>query len=753
MDDLTPKPGELHDASDEMRTGSPTPSNGEISAPPAQNVSRVITSKRVVIPANAKRSTKQPSPPTPNQTIPEATTVATTDTIADQESLDATQAKTAPLEQSPVVIPWTPEDSNIPPAPEANPISAPIKPIPQTGESGKNVAVTPRSAPLPYTPSSTTFAPVAETQTKNRRGLEIVLWGIAALLLVAAVIAVVLLVFPNLLSSPTEAVVPPTSVAGVQSTTQPSATPSLLPTSPAPTTANLQPTSAPLVIPTPPADGKQLSVIPDTALTGWVASGEPEPHYGDDNLNAGTFQGKNLASVLQFNLRNLPTDTQLLFAALELTGRDASRLSDAGEWQLELVENSLATDWFSASADQIISAPSLGTMGESVPAAELGEGRLTRFILSASELQLLQQQFKNGNAVFRLRGPAGNEDNLFAWESGANGSALIAPTLHLVFVEGSYVIITNTPEPKNVLTAAAYVVRGTDQAKRNGTPTPFPPGVATATPGGELIIIDAETALPQNQKTAIALAERATAFARTTGTYTPTPKSVVFEFPTFTPVVIVPGDLATATPIPPDTDLVTIPIDYARCQCQGQLLLLSTRYGGERGAPIMLAPDGTELGKLSGDLFYKLAMAREPYSPDRTKRLIYPRDSRGIQQIGFEDIATGEIVFLTHFAKGIAYDAAWAPDGSAIAFIATELDNADQMYIYDFGTGEYHVIIPTPGGQPWFKHPSWSPDSQQIVYWSSVSGKPQIWIVNRDGSNPHNISNNQFTETNPVWVK
>jgi hypothetical protein len=488
-------------------------------------------------------------------------------------------------------------------------------------------------------------------------------------------------------------------------------------------------------------------------LSGWYAADEETPHYADVNLHAGTFQGKELSSIVQFNLRNFPKDSKVIFAALELTGRDASRLGQDGEWQIELIENSPTTDWSQATSEQIAQAKSLATIGVPMTPADLGQGRLNRFILGEPERQLLEQQFENGNVVLRLRGPASSADNLFTWESGIGSSAISAPTLHLVVIPGRFVIVTNTPLPQNVLTAAAYVVRGTDQAKRNGTPTSFPPGVATATPGGDTIIVPAETAVPGNIQTAVARTQIARAIAATTGTYTPTPEGLVILFPTNTPVVITTG-LATATPIPPDTDLLTIPIDYDRCKCRGRILALSDRYGGEQVSAIMLEPDGTELGKLSGDLYYNLALAREPYSPDRTKRLIYPRDPNGQQQVGYEDLGSGEIVFLTNFSKGVAYDAVWSPDGSAIAFISTERGNTDEIYVYDFGSGQVTRITDSSEfGQPWNKHPSWSPNSQQLAFWSSRSGTPQIWVMGRDGSNPQNISNNSFSEIDPVWVK
>lgn len=831
------------------RADSSAPKNGETNITPPRIPSRAITSKRVVIPPQAKRIAKVspvalpppddivvapeltpmpsrngddasllPAPPETTSEVlskaPEPTTPPPMGTGTLQERFvppeipsyptplaettpEETYKPSVPMDASPKATPLTPTERLSPveslPFTSAEPSStiesfeieadadqamykagagaivsetaqADLKPIelrpnpvlpsrPSTAPGTGSI----RTGGMPYTGNVATFTPLVE-QPRKRRSLEWVLWLFAALLLVVALIALVPLLLPNLLPNilttlgAPDVVATPTQVAIVPPTAVPQPTSTVL-TSGEATTAAPVPTNAPLIIPTPPLDGQQLSLVTDAALTGWIASAEDSPHYGDENLHAGTYQGKNLESVLQFNLHNLPRDTKILFAAIELTGRDASRMNESGEWQLELVENSLTTDWFHATPEQIASAKSLGTVGQPLTPHELGVGRVNQFIFSETELQVLEQQFKNGNAVFRLRGPAGSSDNLFSWESGVSSSALNAPTLHLVYIPGRYVIVTNTPEPENVLTAAAYVVRGTDQAKRRGTPTSFPPGVATATPGGAPIVIAAETAIPGNAETAIVRAQLATAIARTTGTYTPTPPVVIILYPTSTPVVIDPNRLSTATPIPPNADLLAIPIDYDRCKCKGRILLLSQRYGKDL-SQIMIEPDGTPLGALSGDLYYRLALAREPYSPDRTKRLIYPIDQKEVQQIGYEDLATGEITVLTNFPKGIAYDAAWSPDGNSIAFVSTERGNTDEIWVYDFGTATSTRITDARDlGQPWSKHPSWSPDSQQIVFWSSRSGVPQIWVMNRDGTNLKNISNNDFDERDPVWVK
>jgi hypothetical protein len=278
--------------------------------------------------------------------------------------------------------------------------------------------------------------------------------------------------------------------------------------------------------------------------------------------------------------------------------------------------------------------------------------------------------------------------------------------------------------------------------------------VATATPGGERVEIESQTAIPGNDETAIARAIVATAFARTTGTYTPTPRGVVVIFPTATPFVIDPSELATVTPIPPDTDLLTIPINYELCGCRGLIIAQSDQFDKPRSGPILLDANGTVLGRFDSDLTYNLALAREAYSPDRTKRIVYAPGVRGIQQVGYEDLVTGEVTILTEFTRGVAYDAAWSPDGSAIAFVSTERANTDEIYIYDFGTETITRITDATGlGQPWSKRPTWSPDSQQIAFWSSRSGNDQIWVMNRDGTNLRNISNNSFRERDPVWVK
>ena len=131
------------------------------------------------------------------------------------------------------------------------------------------------------------------------------------------------------------------------------------------------PTLAPLIIPTPPLDGEQISLLPVSTVSGWFANDETDPHYDDANLHAGTFQGKSLASVLQFNLRNLPADSKILYAALEMTGRDDSRIGTSGDWHIEILDNSQGTDWLTATSSDLAQAPAMGVLSTTLTTGDL----------------------------------------------------------------------------------------------------------------------------------------------------------------------------------------------------------------------------------------------------------------------------------------------------------------------------------------------------------------------------------------------
>jgi TolB protein len=54
----------------------------------------------------------------------------------------------------------------------------------------------------------------------------------------------------------------------------------------------------------------------------------------------------------------------------------------------------------------------------------------------------------------------------------------------------------------------------------------------------------------------------------------------------------------------------------------------------------------------------------------------------------------------------------------------------------------------------WDKHPTWSPDGRQIAFYSNrYIGRRQIWVMNADGTDVRNLSDNPYSDWDPVWLK
>ncbi len=103
---------------------------------------------------------------------------------------------------------------------------------------------------------------------------------------------------------------------------------------------------------------------------------------------------------------------------------------------------------------------------------------------------------------------------------------------------------------------------------------------------------------------------------------------------------------------------------------------------------------------------------------------------------------------------GMNYDPVWSPDGTRIAFVSQAL-GGDDIWVVNLDATYPHPL--SPNTWEWDKHPSWSADSKHIVFWSNRSGLMQIYIMRSDQDNDKlevtNISNTQWDEYDPIWVK
>lgn len=209
-------------------------------------------------------------------------------------------------------------------------------------------------------------------------------------------------------------------------------------------------------------------------------------------------------------------------------------------------------------------------------------------------------------------------------------------------------------------------------------------------------------------------------------------------------------------------------------QIHGKILFKSDREGGL--SYFVMDADGKNVKRVSSST-YSAAKQWESWSPDKamaatvrsagfTKKFGYDND------IWITDPSGGSGRPLTNPAND--YDPAWSPvglfDGRAwLAFVSNrgDLDHPDNLgeeiwIMHDDGTSPFRVTCHGPFPS---KHPTWSPDSSQLAFHSDwPNNHSQIYVMNmlpfgtlqdncQLGENPVNLSNSQFNDTEPIWVK
>ena len=523
---------------------------------------------------------------------------------------------------------------------------------------------------------------------------------------------------------------------------------------------------------TPYPDGTVWSLSPDADAAGWVASDEPQGnHLGDSYLYAGVFEGTIYHGLMQIDLSPLPRGATIYAALLEITGLDGRRLGSSGSWQVCILDRQADASWSRHTFQDLHNANVAWTLLPALGAGDLAKGKTHVFELSRPQTHDLEQRLldEHGLVSFRIDGPLVGEDNVFAWDTGQGPKTQgqpprlllsLGPAPQTPLPTGSpppsstptptptpvWVVISSTPTAENVVTVAAIALQETAWATTTGTATALPEFVATPTPR---YVVVTNTPTPASRATALALRARATAYVILTGTPTPTPHHLATAtstpLPTSTPVVLW-FDQMTASPTPTTTPVASTP--GIPPLLQGKVAFLSDRSGQTQ--VYILDPVTGRVGLLTARWPYDLAEASGSMSPDGTVWAHVRTDPNGVPQIYLYSRLYGDSRQLT-FNSGTNYDPVWSPHGDRLAFVSTENGN-DDLYIIDAdGQNQRRLTI---NQWEWDKHPSWSPDGTQIVFWSNQdSGRKQLWIVNADGTNRRLLLNSPYDDWDPVWIK
>lgn len=107
----------------------------------------------------------------------------------------------------------------------------------------------------------------------------------------------------------------------------------------------------------------------------------------------------------------------------------------------------------------------------------------------------------------------------------------------------------------------------------------------------------------------------------------------------------------------------------------------------------------------------------------------------------------GNWLRLTSNAKGGELFPKWSPDGMKVAFYSDMTGN-NQIFVIN-ADGSNQVQLTNDKANDLL--PAWSPDGAKIAFTSDRDSVEQIYIMNADGSNQVRITNNTHDDAAPCW--
>jgi len=159
--------------------------------------------------------------------------------------------------------------------------------------------------------------------------------------------------------------------------------------------------------------------------------------------------------------------------------------------------------------------------------------------------------------------------------------------------------------------------------------------------------------------------------------------------------------------------------------------------------------DGTGLTQLPSNC---LKNEKPDWSPDGTKIVFVSNCDGNGTQIYSANADGSNRRKLTNNAPATDDSPAWSPDGHTIAFVSTRDSGQHHIYLVNADGTNQRRLTTSVGIME--TDPSWSPDGLKIAITrppTAGSADVEIFIINVDGTNPVNVTNNPTPDRQPSW--
>lgn len=134
------------------------------------------------------------------------------------------------------------------------------------------------------------------------------------------------------------------------------------------------------------------------------------------------------------------------------------------------------------------------------------------------------------------------------------------------------------------------------------------------------------------------------------------------------------------------------------------------------------------------------------FSPNR-QEITYMSFEGGQPRVYLLQLETGQREVVGNF-PGMTIAPRFSPDGQKVVMSLLQDDGTTNIYTMDLRS---RVTTRLTNSQAIDTSASYSPDGSQIVFSSDRGGRPQLYVMGADGSNPQRISFGDGSYSTPVW--